>query len=123
MRLSNLASVKQGRDESVQDYMKRFRDSKNRCFNLTHSKRDLADLTFKGLRSYIKNKLDNHVFSTLAHLQQRASAQEGRSKDDKEGHRSGRHNLYYVEYDFASSDDDPSKVYAAELVWLPKAKS
>ena len=38
-RLSHLASVRQGRDESVQYFFKRFREIKNRCFHLIISKR------------------------------------------------------------------------------------
>ena len=34
IKLLDLISVKQGRDESVNDYIRRFRDTKNRCFNL-----------------------------------------------------------------------------------------
>ena len=85
----------------------------------------MADIAFKGMCSYIKDRLDNRILFTLAHLQQRALAQEGRSKDVKEGHRSGRHNLHHVEYDpdsSSSSDGGPSEVYAAEFIWPPKAK-
>ena len=42
-RLSHHASVRQGRDESVHDFFKRFREIKNRCFHLNISERDLAD--------------------------------------------------------------------------------
>jgi hypothetical protein len=52
-KLSDLTSVRQSRDESVSDYIRRFRDTKNRCFNLTISERDMADLAFNGLRSYL----------------------------------------------------------------------
>jgi hypothetical protein len=33
-----------------------------------------------------------------------------------------RHNVHIVDYDQSSSDDEPQKVYAAELVWPTKAK-
>jgi hypothetical protein len=45
-KLADLASVRQTRDELVLDYFKRFKEIKNRCFNLTISKKDLADLAF-----------------------------------------------------------------------------
>ena len=44
MKLSSLISLKQGCDESFLDYIKRFRDIKNRCCNLTNAKRYLFDL-------------------------------------------------------------------------------
>jgi hypothetical protein len=45
-KLADLTSVRQTRDELVLDYFKRFKEIKNRCFNLTISKKDLADLAF-----------------------------------------------------------------------------
>ena len=38
-RLSHLASVRQGRDESILDFFKRFREIKNRCFQGIFSNR------------------------------------------------------------------------------------
>jgi hypothetical protein len=45
-------------------------------FNLTISEKDMADLAFNGLRSYLHEKLDGHAFITLSQLQQRALTQE-----------------------------------------------
>ena len=56
-KLLNLTSIKQGRDEPALDYFKRFKEIKNRCFSLSISEKDLADLVFNGLRSYLKEKL------------------------------------------------------------------
>jgi hypothetical protein len=61
---------------SVVDYIKRFRDTKNQCFSLTISNKDLADLAFNGLHSYIKEKLDGHLFTSVNQVQDRALAQE-----------------------------------------------
>jgi hypothetical protein len=72
LKLSYLTSVRQGRDESVSDYIRRFRDTKNWCFNLMISERDMADLVVNGLRSYLQEKLDGHTFITLSQLQQKA---------------------------------------------------
>jgi hypothetical protein len=52
LKLLDLTSVRQNRDESVNDYIRRIRDTKKRCFNLTISEKDMADLAFNGLRSY-----------------------------------------------------------------------
>jgi hypothetical protein len=76
LKLSDLTSVRQSHDESVSDYIRRFRDTKNRCFNLMISERDMTDLAFNGLCSYLQEKLDGHTFITLFQLQQKASAQE-----------------------------------------------
>jgi hypothetical protein len=53
LKLSDITSVRQGHDESINDYIRRFRDTKNRCFNLTISEKDMADLAFNGLHSYL----------------------------------------------------------------------
>ena len=50
-KLTDLTSVRQGRDESIQEYFKKFKDIKNRCFNLSLSEKDLVDLALAGLRS------------------------------------------------------------------------
>jgi hypothetical protein len=71
-----LTSVRQTRDELVLDYFKRFKEIKNRCFNLTISEKDLADVAFQGMRSYLREKLEGHIYLSLPQLQQFASVQE-----------------------------------------------
>jgi hypothetical protein len=56
--LSHLASVRQGHNESVLDFVKRFREIKNQCFHLMISERDLTDLCFAGLRHSIRINLN-----------------------------------------------------------------
>ena len=54
LKLSHLTSVRQKHDESVSDYIKRFRDVKNRCYNLVIGERDLADLMLMVLNLTLK---------------------------------------------------------------------
>jgi hypothetical protein len=49
LRLSYLTSVRQKHDEPVTSYIRRSRETKNRCYNLVISERDLAELAFNGL--------------------------------------------------------------------------
>ena len=65
LKLSHLISVKQQRDEPVVDYFRRFRDTKNRCFNVFIAEKDLADLASNGLHSYFKEKLDSFDFFSV----------------------------------------------------------
>jgi hypothetical protein len=81
LRLSHLTSVKQKHDEPVTSYIRRFRETKNRCYNLVISERDLAELAFNGLRSHIKEKLEGHEFIDVAQVLVRALAHESLSKD------------------------------------------
>jgi hypothetical protein len=85
--------------------------------------KDLADLVLNGLCSYIREKLYGHTFITLNQLQQRAWAQECRSKDTKDNLRPIHHNMHYVDYDSDSSSDEFNDIYVAKFVWPSKAKS
>jgi hypothetical protein len=72
--LADLASVRQGREESVNDYIRRFRDTRNRCFRIHVADKELAGLAFNGLLSYLRDKLDGTQFFSIAQLHQRALA-------------------------------------------------
>ena len=61
LRLSHLSSVKQ-KIHGVSEYIRRFRDTRNRWYSLTISDRDLADLIFAGLLDFHKEKLDGQKF-------------------------------------------------------------
>ena len=57
-------------------------------------------------------------------MQQKASAQQSRSKELKEIHSSSRHYMHTVECNNVdSSDDESNDVLTAEFVWPSKAKS
>jgi hypothetical protein len=49
LRLSNLTGIKQKHNETVTDYIRRFRDTRNQCFNLNISDKDFANLAYSGL--------------------------------------------------------------------------
>jgi hypothetical protein len=54
LRLSHLTAIKQKQNEPTTDYIRRFRDTRNRCFNLNIFDKDLADLAYLGLSSHLK---------------------------------------------------------------------
>jgi hypothetical protein len=114
LKLSDLTSIRQGRDESVHDNNRRFRDTKNQYLNLTIGEKDLANLAFNGLCSYIGEKFDNrHTFITLAQLQQRSLAQESRTKEPEDNLRPICRNVEYVDYDSDSSSDESNDICVA----------
>jgi hypothetical protein len=41
--LVDLVALRQGKDESVNEYIRRFRDTRNRCFQIQLAKKQLAD--------------------------------------------------------------------------------
>ena len=79
-RLFHLTSIRQERDESILDFVKCFRDIKNRCFHLMISKRDLTDLCFAGLCPNIREKLEHYEFVNVNQLLQKAVSVESPSK-------------------------------------------
>ena len=122
LKLTDLTSVKQGRDESVSDYLKYFKEVKNHSFNLSLSDSDLADLAAKGLKSTIRERLEGIEFHSLANVLVRGMAQELKLNKEKENYKPRRSNVYMVDYDSDSSNDD-GEVYVTEFVWPSKAKA
>jgi hypothetical protein len=72
LRLSHLTAIKQKHNECVTNYIRRFRDTKNRCFNLNISDKDLTDLAYSGLSSHLREKLESHAFFDVSQVLQRA---------------------------------------------------
>jgi hypothetical protein len=76
--------------------LRRFREVRNWCYNLTIAENDLANLAFIGLTPYLRDKLDGQEFSDTNQLLQRVLPYENRAKSrqfrdntnkDKEKHR------------------------------------
>jgi hypothetical protein len=49
LRLLHLTAIKQKHNEPTIDYIRRFMDTRNQCFNLNISDKDLADMACLGL--------------------------------------------------------------------------
>jgi hypothetical protein len=68
LKLSNLTSVRQRYTKMVLEYIKRFRETKNKCYSLRVREKDLTNLAFEGLLSYLQEKLEGQVLQrTVAH--------------------------------------------------------
>jgi hypothetical protein len=113
LKLSHLTSVRQ-QHESIVDYIKRFRDTKNQCFSLTISDKDLADLAFNGLRCYVKEKLEGRLFTSVNQVLDRALAQENRSKELAKS-KSDCPNIHFLNNNVDTLDDLNCNVYVAEF--------
>jgi hypothetical protein len=55
----------------------------------------LADLAFNGLRSYVKEKLEGHLFTSVNQVLDRALAQENKSKELAKS-KSDRPNIHFL---------------------------
>jgi hypothetical protein len=53
LRLSHLTATKQKHNEHVGEYIRRFRDTRNPCFNLNISDKDLTDLAYSRLTPHL----------------------------------------------------------------------
>ena len=83
LKCSDLILVKQQEGESAVEYIQRFRDVRNRCYSLSLSDEQLADLAFQGLSAPIKDRFFFHEFDSLAHLIQTVSAYERRCQEEE----------------------------------------
>jgi hypothetical protein len=83
LRLSDLTSVRQKYNESMSEYLKRFRETRNMCYNLTIGEKDLADLAFAGLMSHLKEKMEGHDFVDVNQVLQWAVGHENHVRDHK----------------------------------------
>jgi hypothetical protein len=104
LKLTDLTLVRQGRDETVSTYIKRFKETKNRYFNLSITDMDLADICLKGLRSSIRDKIEGSDFLSVAQVQVRALVVENRMNKEKDNFKSRRSNVHIIDYDSDSSN-------------------
>jgi len=68
--------LRQHNDESVESFVQRLWDIKNKCYSLVLDDRHLADLPFQELLPHIKDKYASQEFDSLSHLVQRISDQD-----------------------------------------------
>jgi hypothetical protein len=123
-RLSHLTTIKQKHNEHVTDYIRRFRDTRNRCFNLNISDKDISDLAYSGLTPHLKEKLESHVFFDVSQVLQRALDCKSRAKESRSFLRSSEklrneHHVNMVEYSSESSDDKEVDMCVVEWSWGP----
>src|SRR6185312_7644573 len=99
-------------------YIRRFRYTRNRCYSLTISDRDLADLAFAGLIDFYKTKLEGQEFLDVSQVLQKALANENRAKEARDSQKSNEkpnRSVYVLECDSNCSDDEGKDVYPAEF--------
>jgi hypothetical protein len=108
-------------------YVRRFRETRNKCYSLTVRDKDLADLVVAGLSSYLQEKMGSHEFSDVNQVLQRAVVYENRARDSrsrsqfKEVGKDRECGVVDTVGEDPSSDDD-TEVCVAEWVDTPKDK-
>jgi hypothetical protein len=119
--------MKQKHNEPATEYIRRFRDTRNRCFNLNISDKDLANMAYSGLTPHPRVKLESHVFSDVSQVLQRALDCESRAKESRSFPRSSEEprnerRVNAVEYSSESSNDKEVTMCVAEWSWGSKSK-
>jgi hypothetical protein len=54
--LVDLATLQKGKDESINDYIRRFWDNRNKCFQIHIAEKQEVGLALIGMRYYLKNR-------------------------------------------------------------------
>jgi len=70
-KITDLVRLRQRNDKSVESFVQRLRDVKNKWYSLVLDDWQLADLAFQGLLPHIKDKYASQEFESLIHLVQR----------------------------------------------------
>ena len=127
LRLSYLTAVKQKHNEPVAKYIRRFRDTRNWCFNLNISDKDLAVLAYSVLTPHLKDKLESHVFSDVSQVLQRALDCESGAKESRNFPRSSKkstneRHVNTVKHSSESSNSKEANMCVAEWSWGSKSK-
>jgi hypothetical protein len=126
--LSHITAIKQKHNELATNYIRRFGDTRNWCFNLNISDKDLTDLAYSGLSPHLKQKLESHIFYDVSQVLQWALDCESQAKESRsflrtsDKPRNERH-INTVEYSSESSYDEDANMCVAEWSWESKSKS
>jgi hypothetical protein len=83
LRLSDLTAVRQKYNETMPEYLKRLRETWNRCYDLTIGEKDLVELAFVGLSSHLREKMEGYDFADVNQVLQCAMVHENRARDNR----------------------------------------
>ena len=75
-KITDIVRLRQRNEESVESFVQRLQDIKNKCYSLVLDDQQLADLAFQGLLPHLKDKYASQEFESLSHLVRRISDQD-----------------------------------------------
>jgi hypothetical protein len=104
--------------------LRRFREVRNQCYNLTIAEKDLAGLAFVGLTPYLRDKLDDQEFSDTNQLLQHALPYDNHAKSsqirDSANKDKEKHHINFV--DEEANVEEGNEICVAKWVEKPRAK-
>jgi len=112
--------LRQRNDESIEGFVQRLRDVKNKCYSLVLDDRQLADLAFQGLLPHIKDKYASQEFISLSHLVQRISDQDINTFEPR---KAWNKKVSFVDEAISSDCDEEPVIGLAEWVKSKKPMS
>jgi len=105
-KITDLVRLRQHNDESVENFVQRLWDVKNKCYSLVLDYRQQADLALQRLLPHIKDKYASQDFESLSHLVQRISNQDIKTFEPR---KAWNKKVSFVD-EAASSDSDEEPV-------------
>jgi hypothetical protein len=123
LKLSHLTLVKQNSNETISEYIRWFKYTRNRRYGLTISDRDLADLAYAGLLDIHKAKLEGQEFLDVSQVFQKALANESRVKESgnlQSLNGKVKCHIHLLNYESNNLNNCGEDVYATEFTWSTK---
>jgi len=119
-KITDLVRLRQRNDESVEGFVQRLRDVKNKFYSLVLDDRQLANLAFQGLLLHIKDKYAFQDFESLSHLVQWISDQDIKAFEPS---KAWNKKVSFIDEVTSSDSDEESVIGLAESVKNKKPMS
>jgi hypothetical protein len=123
-KLIDLTTLRQRRNKTPMEFLRRFRETKSMCFSLNLPDDQLADMAIAGMLPAIREKLFGMEFDNLGQLSHRFSLMSNQAYGFKKDSRFVKHNdiadIYNQFLEIANQGeevDDEEEIAAAEMVW------
>jgi hypothetical protein len=123
-KLIDLTTLRQRNNETLMEFVWRFRETKSMCFSLNLPDDQLVGMAVVGMLPAIQEKLFGMKFDNLGQLSHRLSLMCNQAYGFKKDSRFGKHsgiadiyNQFLERADQGEEYDDEEEIAAAEIVW------
>jgi len=119
-KLVDLMSLRQRTNETPQEYLRRFRETKNLCYSLNLPDDQLPGMAIAGMQPNVREKLFGMDFDDLSQLSQRLAMMSNQAQGFRRDNRFQKGDVASEMYQSflkeATEYDDEDEIAAAELV-------